>query len=222
MLWTKQWVVAMSAALGLFASVEWAPAGTTGNGAPSGAHFNLNLISVSKGKTADMTGGNRIFVTSGATCKINLSEGSFAVLDGNGTDGTAAFQLPNPDPDNDGYTSYSAYVRGLGKPTAGQAKITPGAVDVDGPDNILGTEDDYYTMMSTESVTVTRTKGKSSFTNVSRELLYVWVDIDGDGRIDRIPLFDDRLQDYFWQYDNNGLKVVQLRFYEISSGPYNP
>jgi hypothetical protein len=39
--------------------------------------------------------------------------------------------------------------------------------------------------------------------------------IDGDGVIDRMPLFDGRLEDYFWQYDNNGLKLVQLRFYEI-------
>jgi len=37
---------------------------TTGNGAPSGAHYNLNLIGVPKDKTADMTNndGHRIFV----------------------------------------------------------------------------------------------------------------------------------------------------------------
>ena len=42
-------------------------------------------------------------------------------------------------------------------------------------------------------------------------------DIDGDGTIDRLPLFDDRLQDYFWDYDNKGLKLVQLRFYPVST-----
>src|SRR5262249_60391823 len=37
---------------------------TTGNGAPSGSHYTLNIIGVPKGKTADMTGnnGSRIFV----------------------------------------------------------------------------------------------------------------------------------------------------------------
>ena len=35
-----------------------------GNGVPSGAHYDLNLIGVPQGKTADMTGdnGHRIFV----------------------------------------------------------------------------------------------------------------------------------------------------------------
>jgi len=67
---------------------------TTGNGAPSGAHYNLNIIGVSKGKSSDMTGdnGHRIFVPLSGTTKIMLSEGDFAVLDGNGTDGSAAFR----------------------------------------------------------------------------------------------------------------------------------
>ena len=58
-------------------------------------------------------------------------------------------------------------------------------------------------------------KGNKKFENVSRELLYVYVDLDDDGKVEQIPLFDDRLQDYFWEYDNKGLKLVQLRFYEV-------
>ena len=53
-----------------------------------------------------------------------------------------------------------------------------------------------------------------SFENVSKELLYIYADIDGDGVLDRVPLFDESLLGYFWDYDNNGLKVLQLRFYE--------
>jgi hypothetical protein len=30
-------------------------------------------------------------------------------------------------------------------------------------------------------------------------------------------LFGDDLQDYYWQYDNSGLKVAQLRFYEVTT-----
>ena len=39
-------------------------AATTGNGAPSGTHYNLNIIGVPKDKTADMNNndGHRIFV----------------------------------------------------------------------------------------------------------------------------------------------------------------
>jgi hypothetical protein len=30
-----------------------------------------------------------------------------------------------------------------------------------------------------------------------------------------VSLFDACLQGYFWQYDNNGLKLLQVRFYPI-------
>ncbi|MDA1128364.1 MAG: hypothetical protein O2913_06675 [Chloroflexi bacterium] len=33
--------------------------------------------------------------------------------------------------------------------------------------------------------------------------------------MERVALFDAALEGYFWDYDNNGLKIVQLRFYEI-------
>ncbi len=180
----------------------------TGNGAPSGAHYNLNIIGVPGDKSADMTGdnGHRIFVPLFGSAKIMLSEGDFAVLDANGTDGSAAFQLPNPDPDNDGETEYSVYVRALGIP-GGKATIVPTATDP-----VTG---EVYA--STLSTVVLRDKGRGSFTNVSKTLLYVYADVDGDGIIDRVPLFDSRLQEYYWSYDNQGLKLAQLRFYEVST-----
>jgi len=177
-----------------------------GNDAPSGAHYNLNLIGVPKSKSADMTGndGHRIFVPLAGTTKILLAEGEFAVLDANGTDGTAKFQLPSPDPENDGVTEYSVFSRALGTP-GGSSSMTTCATDP-----VSGEE--YCSIYSTVS---TRTSGKSSFSNVSRELLYAYVDLDGDGMVERYPLFDDTLQDYFWDYDNSGLKLLQLRFYPI-------
>lgn len=178
-----------------------------GNGAPSGAHYNLNIIGVPKGKSADMNSGSgrRIFVKLDGGTKIMLAEGSeFQVLDANGTDGIAKFQLPNPDPDNDGITLYSVYVRALGKP-GGSAKMTTCATDP------LTLEE----VCSTEAMVAVRESGKQSFSNVSRQLLYIYADLDGDGVSERYPLFDDRLQDFFWQYDNSGLKLLQMRFYEI-------
>lgn len=180
-----------------------------GNGAPSGAHYTLNIIGVPKDKTATMDSnqGHRIFVRLAGKTKILLKEGSsFQVLDANATDGSGAFQLPNPDPDNDGVTEYSVFARALGKP-GGKASMTTAAVDP-------VTGDVYY---SVETAVFIRNKGGSKFQNVSRELLYVFADIDADGVLDRVPLFDSRLQDYFWEYDNSGLKVVQLRFYPVST-----
>jgi len=62
-----------------------------------------------------------------------------------------------------------------------------------------------------------REKGGSKFDNVTKELLYVYVDLDGNGTAERYPLFSDAMVNYFWSYDNNGLKLAQLRFYEIST-----
>ena len=190
-----------------------------GNDAPSGAHYNLNIIGMDKEQTADMTGdnGHRIFVPLWGNAKIMLIEGDdFMVLDANGTDGTASFQLPNPDPDGDGTTSYSIWMRALGTP-GGKAVITTCA-DAD----LTG---EYYEVCSSESLDVTRTKGPSKFTNVSRTLLTILVDetftfYDGNGdlvevKAGRYTIFDPIFEDYFWKYDNEGLRLLQLRFYPV-------
>jgi len=185
---------------------------------PSGAHYNLNIIGVPKGKEAAMTdnSGHRIFVPLEGRSKIMLHEGDeFAVLDANGTDGPAAFQLPNPDVDGDGMSSYSIWMRALGKP-GGSAVVTTCA-DAD-------LEDGYYKICSAESLEVERKKGRSSFEDVSRTLLTIYVEedivfLDSDGveqtiEAGRYTIFDEAFEDYFWQYDNSGLKLLQLRFYE--------
>ena len=179
-----------------------------GNGGLSGSHFSLNIIGVPKSKTADMTGSNGhvIFVPESGSAKILLSEGDFAVLDANGTDGSAAFQLPNPDPTNSGTTSYSVFARALGKP-GGSSTTTTCATDPTTGE----------TFCSTQSSVLIRSKGGSKFTNVSQQLLFIYADINGDGTIDRVPLFGAALTDFFWQYDNNGLKLAQLRFYPVST-----
>jgi hypothetical protein len=176
----------------------------TGNGALSGPHFNLNIIGVPRNKSASITEGGRIFVPLTGSSKILLSEGDFAVLDANGTDGTAAFQLPAPDPDGDGSTSYSVFARALGKP-GGSATVTACATDAATGEEIC----------SAESLVAVRTSGKQKFENVSRELLFIEADIDGDGVTERVSLFDEAQQGFLWQVDNQGLRLLQLRFYEV-------
>lgn len=205
----------------------------TGNGAPSGSHYSLNIIGHDKAKTADMTGSHRhtIFVAlnfSDATPtdptpiaelsrknKIFLQEGPFHVIDGNAWDG-AIFQLPAPDCDTltvatvDG-CDYAVYVRGLGSPQGNpSADITTcqsGDFDGDGDEEF---------QCSTETVHVERNRGKSSFQNVTKELLTLCLDTVVDGVVacdTRVQLFDNSFYQYFWDYDNNGLRLAQLRFY---------
>ena len=183
---------------------------STGNGAPGGAHYNLNIIGVSKDKTADMDGSNGhvIFVPLWGKTKIELTEGDFAVLDANATDGEAIFQLPDPglDPYNvstspgnaDTVSDYSVFVRPLGKP-GGWANITTCADLVDSEFGgllsgqflrTLNKACDFGGLASVEQVgqeITMRTQGKSSFTNVTAELttivfkVEVWVDENEDG-----------------------------------------
>jgi len=191
-----------------------------GNGAPSGPHYNLNLIGMTKDKN-DNIGcgeGHRIFVqlskSDRVTTKIMLQEGEFGVVDCDGTDGTAAFQLPNPDPCNTGTTEYSVYIRLRGKP-GGDIIMDTCATDPLTDEEICS---DYKVVKVRETG-----PGKNKFDNVSRELLYIyaWVcvdynDVSGeceDYEYMRVPLFSDILEDYFWQYDNNGVRLAQLRFY---------
>jgi hypothetical protein len=183
-----------------------APSTIAGNGAPSGSHYNLNIIGVENPKTADMDGSNRhvIFVPLQGNCRINLAEGDYNVSDGNCFDGDGAeFYLPDPDPDDDGWTAYSVYARALGKP--GGSSVTVTCFDELGE-----------TWCSTESVVLVRSTGKSTFRNVSKELLSLCLDTDDNGICDtREFLFDRDLADYFWSYTNAGLRLAQLRFYPI-------
>src|SRR5438105_11513525 len=103
----KRLLIALAVATSLISMASLpalAGTGTTGNGAPSGPHYNLNIIGIEKGGSASGgSDGHTLFVPlSGKTCQINLFEGSFQVLQPNclNADNTAQFQLPNPDPTN--------------------------------------------------------------------------------------------------------------------------
>ena len=70
---------------------------TTGNGGPSGAHYDLNIHGIVQGGSASTgSNGHDIFVPLQGHCSISLSPGSYQVLDANCLDGNEAFQLPNP------------------------------------------------------------------------------------------------------------------------------
>ena len=225
----------------------------TGNGAPSGPHYNLNIIGVKNAKTADMTGSNGhvIFVDLNGKSKIELQKApegeSFAVLDANATDGPARFQLPDPglDPyivgqdmtEVDTTSDYSVFVRPLGKPGGFTTMTTCADVIESNLTEFLSAKDAkvlnragaFGGQCSVEQVGIDitlREKGKSTFENVTAELLtivlQVEVDEDGDGTIEdtvyvRVPIFDDIIDGEYWEYDNKGLKLLQVRFYPIGT-----
>lgn len=182
----------------------------TGNGLPPGAHYTLHIHGADANlprSTPDESKQNMWVKLQGKT-KIMLSQGSYYVTDANGLDGTAAFTLPNPDVDNTGSTTYTVYAIGRG----------PGSADM----TTCGEAPDGEIVCSAETLTIDN-KGKD-WTNAVRELLYLWdVTICDDAacttstHYNRINLFHNALQGYFWDYDNNGLRLATLRFYECST-----
>ena len=223
-------------------TITTASVATTGNGAPSGAHYNLNIIGVPKDKTATMTtgDGHRIFVQlwggedavslngklSNQLLKVNKiflqpapAGESFQVLDANATDANGAlFQLPA-----DVSATWTVWGRALGTP-GGKANMTTCATTA-GLDGILGTADDEV-ICSMGTLSLDRTKGKQTFTNVSGDLLFMTITVDPTTNASlatclgvtttstvTVSLFNGCLQNYFWNYDNQGLKLLQLRFY---------
>ena len=223
-------------------TVTTASVATTGNGAPSGSHYNLNIIGVPKDKTATMTtgDGHRIFVQlwggedavslngklSNQLLKVNKiflqpapAGESFQVLDANATDANGAlFQLPA-----DVSATWTVWGRALGTP-GGKANMTTCATTA-GLDGILGTADDEV-ICSMGTLSLDRTKGKQTFTNVSGDLLFITITVDPTTNATlatclgvtttstvAVSLFNGCLQNYFWNYDNQGLKLLQLRFY---------
>ena len=151
--------------------------------------------------------------------KIQLTEGDFQVLDKNGTDGVASFQLPGPD--LSGSFSYTIWARALGKPN-GTSTIKTCA-------DTLGsglTGIDAGTICSLQDTVFLRTKGKQTFQNVTTLLTTITFDLDvlafptlaaclgiTTNQTVTVNLFNPCLENFLWQYDNTGLRLLQLRFY---------
>lgn len=236
MCWKRLWLAAMALALGTAVSVlgpgnrgalygqTECPPGNTGNCAPSGAHYNLNIIGVPKAKSPNMTGGNghRIFVdlytkkdeVTGVSTRIKLIQsydGTFQVLDANGTDGVAEFMLPEPG-------EYEIWARPLGKP-GGQAWMTTCAEDiVDEFGNPIEDPTTVICSTNTEHLIV-YDKGPRKFRNVTDNLTTIVLDEGSEAALacgkTEVSLFADCLYEYFWNYENDGLRLLQLRFYKV-------
>ena len=214
----NKYIIAAVLAVIIVMSVAFLPSvlagkGGNGNGAPNGQHYTLNLIGKDKVDILpnDKQGGNRIFVNLNAKFgtakqnKIYLTEGNdFDVIDPDATDGRAEFMLPAP---FDGESrSYLIYIRELGKP-GGEGRLTTCYTEG---------EDDYC-LFGVMDVPLERKSGKPQFKEVTKELTtlcYLEDPTDPDSVVCE-NIFTDGLKDYYWNYDNAGLRLVQLRFYPL-------
>jgi hypothetical protein len=216
MVWRSNMKTKLSILIGFLIVLAFVIPGVTatGNGAMSGKHYNLNLISIKnidQLPTDDETNnGNRIFVNFDGRSKIMLQQntgGIFNVIDYVATrNDPAKFTLPAPENVYDefgqyqGPGSYRVFVRVVGTP-GGSGQLSTCAVDEFGAEIC--------------SVDIIPLAKSSKFSDVTRQLTTVLYDFDDDLELERIDIFDPMFEGYLWAYDNNGLKNVQLRFYPI-------
>jgi hypothetical protein len=184
---------------------------------PSGPHFNLNIHGVANGQGFNGNNQNDIFAPLTGSCKINLVQATsydFQVLQPDCVNNPpASFELPAPcaiSPTTGLCTStttvYSVWARALGKP-GGTSSTTTCATDPT-------TGEPVCSIGAFVSVQ-TRNSGKPSFSNVSSDLLFLTTCVNGKSV--STPIFSQNYQNYFWQYDDAGLKLLQLRFYQVPS-----
>jgi hypothetical protein len=208
----------------------------------SGPHYTLNIIGVPKDKTVPtMTGSNRhvIFVPLQSGGDVSrqvtiqyIAGDEFQVIDGNATDDNLAIiEVPS---ELLGDLCYDVYATGLGKPN-GNAIVTAECV-IDGPTS-GGPGDPTFDESCTDlllldTFTVHRTNGGSNkprrvtITDIFRAT--GCIDVNDSGTLDSGDLcFNNvwvfnipQLLSYMWDYDNNGLKLMQIRFYETTCGSF--
>lgn len=188
----------------------------------NGPHYNLNIIGASRydetlGKDVGDSMGHTLFVKLDGKSKIMMTQakdGVFRVTDRNGCDGNGAeFNIA---PGN-----YNVYARALGKP-GGKANVSAYGNFSDAADG--------YRILPLGFVALTREKGQSQSVNIN-ELFYVDVSLctfydEVLGTCTQTTTYTDtwvfgidELLSYWWDYDNYGLKNVQVRFYECTLDP---
>ena len=195
----------------------------------NGNHYNLNIIGKDKHADVGDSSGHTMFVLENGKTRIYMTQddlGVFDVVDRNGLDGRAEFNIAPG--------HYNIYATALGKP-GGKVKIDAWGNFTDA---VEGTQ-----LILLGYVDISREKGKPQSVNIN-ELFYVDVtlctaaEIDPDtGKLvctewttyEDYWVFDiDELIEYYWEYNNDGIKLLQVRFYgctlatpeEIESGDY--
>ncbi len=208
-------------------------AGGVGNLCDDKFIFKMNIIGT-KAKNPPMNNISRktIFVGLGSTGSISrtdiyLTQGAFAVCDGNGFDTArdcngnpitnsgstkigAVFQLPcnlniQADFACDGGAEacYDIYFRALGTPGGGVTITTCGLL-----------ADGTRVCSSENTGLISRNTGTPKFTRVTNELssLVGCVTVSGVQQCGRYALFRNEFEDFLWQYDNQGLRNGQMIF----------
>lgn len=234
----KVLIITMVLTVALSAVIGVAQAGIGSDIPDNGKHYNLQIIGVPKGKTADMEGsnGHTIFVPLDADgnmepCKIEMvrnpdDPNQFRVFDRNACDEDGALiYVPWEDYST---LSYNVYAIALGKPMEeGVFCKVKGNLYFD------ATTTGELDMGEFE---LRRDRGKPSPQDISDIFRATgWIDVESeeegcgiagvkdpcDITFTNVWVFNiPTMLEYYWDYDANGLRHMQVRFYETTSGEW--
>jgi hypothetical protein len=175
----------------------------------SGNHYQLNILGDKcVDKEVGDSNGHSLFVNLNGRTKIIMTQddiNGFNIVDRNGCDGEAKFNLAPG--------TYNVYARAKGTP-GGKVNITA-----------YGEFEDAFgtTLINLGFVNIARNTGKPVSVNINK-LFYVDVTLCTEETLgvctewttytDYWVFAIDELLEYYWDYDNEGLKNLEVRFYE--------
>ena len=204
--------------------------------------WSTNTVTNPGGKNPSLTKGggndqNHIYLCNSTNGENDVNDarcdtwraqnaGQFGVIDANATDGDGAiFGIPDPCADADPLTpctpGYSVWARAI---TPGGSATLTTCADETG-DGFDGTDDVWC---GSNGITLYGQGNGKKASDISSSLLFMTISVDGVVNPQlaaclgtsttatttlNIYLFDNCFENYFWNYDNKGLKLLQLRFY---------
>jgi len=227
-------VVILVIAMVLTSGIAFAGKAVTGNLAPSGPHFNINIIGHPKDYkgSGEYSGGHSIMIplkNVGSRGELTcLDENGVVVIDDKGQttnleptgariyfEGSDHFEILDRDAtDGDGarvlvpvvgdVMQFDIYMRVLGKPNT--------CMNI----NAYAYDADLTTWYLTGTVWVTRKSGKSTFVRVNQlfTICVSWDQITQTCLGGYRSVFDTAFEEYFWGILNDGTRLVQLRLYQ--------
>ena len=212
----KKWIFGAGIALAIaIAMISTVFAGVGSTIPVNGKHYNLNIIGAKNVGDVGASDGHTMFVKLNGKTQIIMTQdplGEFKVTDRNGLDGKAAFNIAPG--------HYNVYAVALGKPN--------GKVHIDAYGNFSDAVDGTKLILL-GYVDISRSAGKPVSMNINN-LFYVDVTlctaVDSYGSCTQQVQYQDywvfdiaELLEYYWDYDNNGLKLLQVRFYGCTLDP---
>ncbi len=205
------------------------------NPCPGKKEYQFNIIGVPKSKSPDMTNNNgaRIFVDLSGPSTINFTGDTdfnssnglqcgnqFKIVDANATGGGAATVLvPCTNVNSSSTTTgicFDAFATTLGGPGTATVDVV---CTFDG--TVVASIDQGSCLLGTADIPLERKSGMPVQTDVTKFFRASGCfDANASGTCDagektfkNVWIFNlEALQSYFWVYDNNGLRVTQIRF----------